>query len=177
MMSSEPRACSAVAAAICCTVSAMRPMASVTCFEPFGLLDGWRRGDGAHHVRRLLRALEDLLERALRLVRDLDAAIDVVGATLDGADGVLRLVLDGLDEVRDFAGAGAGALGQILDLVGDDREALALLAGLRGDDGRREGEEVRLLGDVVDDVSRSADRFDARPEVRDDRDGFPASSP
>ncbi len=34
MMSSEPRACSAVAAAICCTVSAMRPMASVTCLEP-----------------------------------------------------------------------------------------------------------------------------------------------
>ena len=34
MICSEPRACSAVAAAICCTVSAMRPMASVTCLLP-----------------------------------------------------------------------------------------------------------------------------------------------
>ena len=34
MISSEPRACSAVAAAICCTVSAMRWMAPVPCREP-----------------------------------------------------------------------------------------------------------------------------------------------
>ena len=154
MMSSEPRACSAVAAAICCTVSAMRPMASVTCLRALGLLDGGA-GDGAHHVGRLLRALEDLLQRALGLVRDLDAAVDVVRAALDGGDGVLRLGLDGLDEVGDLLGAGAGALGEVLDLVGDDREALAVLAGLRGDDGGVEREQVGLLGDVVDDVRGS----------------------
>src|SRR4029079_19300151 len=49
--------------------------------RPLGLLDR-RAGDGAHHVRRLLRALEDLLQRALGLVGDLDASIDVMGAAL-----------------------------------------------------------------------------------------------
>ena len=136
-----------------------------------GLLDG-RARDGAHHVRALLRALEDLLQGALGLVRDLDAAVDVVRAALDGGDGVLALGLHRLDEIRDLARARAGALGQILDLVGDDGEALALLAGLRGDDGGVEREQVRLLGDVVDDVDDLADRLDARAEVRDDRDGL-----
>ena len=170
-MSSDPRACSAVAAAICCTVSAMRPIASVTCLTALRLLDR-RARDGADHVGALLRALEDLLQRALGLVRDLDAAVDVVGAALDGRDRVLDLRLHRLDEVRDLARARAGALGEILDLVGDDREALALLARLRGDDGGVEREQVRLLGDVVDDVHDLADRLDARAEVRDDRDGL-----
>jgi hypothetical protein len=64
----------------------------------------------------------------------------------------LRLGLDGLDELGDLFGGGAGALGEILDLVGDHREALAVLARLRGDDGGVQGEQVRLLGHVVDDV-------------------------
>ena len=89
----------------------------------------------------------------------------------------LRLGLDGLDEVGDLLRARAGALGEILDLVGDDREALAVLAGLRGDDRGVEREQVRLLGDVVDDVHDLADGLDARAEVRDDRARPPASSP
>ena len=147
-------ACCAVAAAICCTVSAMRPIASVTCFEPFAcstvaramartmLVDFWRDS-------------RIFLQRALGLVRDLDAAIDVVRAALDRGDRVLALALHRLDEVGDLARARAGALGEILDLVGDDREALALLAGLRRDDRGVQREQVRLLGDVVDDVRRS----------------------
>ena len=59
----------------------------------------------------------------------------------------------------------AGALGEVLDLVGDDGEALAVLAGLRGDDGGVEREQVGLLGDVVDDVEDLADGLDARAEV------------
>ena len=107
-----------------------------------------RARDRAHHVRALLRALEDLLERALGLVGHLDAAVDVVGATLDRRDGVLAFRLHRLDEVRDLARARAGALGQIgLDLVGHDGEALALLAGLRGDDRGVEREQAFVLLD------------------------------
>ena len=71
------------------------------------LLDG-RTCDRTHHVRRLLRGLEDLLERALGFVRDLDAAIDVVRAALDSGDRVLALSLDCLDEVCDLARAREG---------------------------------------------------------------------
>src|SRR5262249_46692712 len=91
-----------------------------------GLFDGGTR-DGPNHVRRLLRALEDLFERALRLVRDLDAAVDVVRPALDRGDRVLRFRLNRLDELSDLFRAAARALGQILDLVGDDSEALAVL--------------------------------------------------
>src|SRR5690606_37841960 len=98
------------------------------------LFDG-RAGDRAHHVGRLLARLEDLLEGALGLVRDLDAAVDVVRAALDGRDRVAALPLHRLDQIGDLPRARARALGEVLDLVSDDGEALALLAGLRGDDG------------------------------------------
>ena len=78
------------------------PIASVTCFEPFAC------STVARAIARTMFVdfgrLEDLLQRALGLVRDLDAAVDVVRAALDGGDRVLRLGLDGLDEVGDLLG-------------------------------------------------------------------------
>ena len=176
MMSSEPRACCAGGGGDLLHRLGDAPDGVGDLLRALGLLDR-RARDGAHHVGRLLARLEDLLERALGLVRDLDAAIDVVRAALDGGDRVLGLGLDRLDELGDLARARAGALGEILDLVGDDGEALAVLAGLRGDDGGVQREQVGLLGDVVDDVEDLADRLDARAEVADDGDGLLASSP
>ena len=64
-----------------------------------------------------------------------------------------------------------GALGQVLDLLGDDGEALAVLARLRGDDGGVEREQVRLLRHVVDDVEDVADLADALAQAVDDARG------
>ncbi len=46
-------------------------------------------------------------------------------------------------------------LREVLDLVGDDGEALAVLAGAGGLDVGVEREQVRLLGDLRDDVDDS----------------------
>ena len=161
MMSSEPRACSAVAAAICCTVSAMRPMASVTCLLPFAC------STVARAMARTMLVLFCELSRIFFSARSASFETSTPRSTLcaprsTAAMAFLRLGLHGLDEIRDLARARAGALGQVLDLVGDDGEALALLAGLGGDDGGVEREQVRLLGDVVDDVDDLPDRLDAR---------------
>jgi hypothetical protein len=88
-----------------------------------------------------------------------------VRAALDGGDRVLRLGLDRLDELGDLLRAAARALGEIFDLVGDDREALAVLTRLSGDDGGVQREQVRLLGDVVDDREDLPDGLDAVPRL------------
>ena len=59
-----------------------------------------------------------------------------------------------------------GLVGQLADLVGDDREAAALLAGAGRLDGGVEGQEVGLLGDAADRVDHRADRARALAERR-----------
>ena len=52
----------------------------------------------------------------------------------------------------------------LVNLVGHDGEAEALVAGLRRFDRRVQGKEVRLLGNVVDDLDDAADVLDLRPQ-------------
>ncbi len=66
-------------------------------------------------------------------------------------------VLDHLDLLLDVLGGLGRLLGEVLDLVGDDGEALARLAGAGGLDGGVQGEEVGLLGDGADDLDDVAD--------------------
>ena len=58
---------------------------------------------------------------------------------------------------RDRLGLALGALGQLADLVGHHREAPAVLAGPGRLDGRVQGQQVGLLGDVVDRLDHRAD--------------------
>ena len=161
MICSEPRACSAVAAAICCTVSAMRSMASVTCLRA-AACSTVARAMARTMLVDFWRASRIFFERALGLVAEPHAVVDVLAPRSTAAMAFFDSALHGLDELGDLLGARAGALGEVLDLVGDDREALAVLAGLRGDDRGVEREEVGLLGDVVDHVEDLADGLDAR---------------
>src|SRR5207244_480829 len=62
----------------------------------------------------------------------------------------------------------AGALRETLDLVGNDRESLAALARLRGDDRRVQGEQRSLVGDVGDDVEDVLDLVALAIESLDD---------
>ena len=56
--------------------------------------------------------------------------------------------LDGADPAADVLGGPGGLLGEVLDLVRDDGEALARLARPRRLDGGVEREQVGLLGDA-----------------------------
>ena len=93
------------------------------------------------------------LIRAKRALRDpalLDAGLDLGGH---------RLGLAGQrgDGAGDLAGRGAGVVGELLHLGGDDRERAARLAGARRLDRGVEREHVGLAGD----------RLDARGDVLD----------
>ena len=69
---------------------------------------------------------------------------------VDGADGSFDLVANGRDLVGDVFGRTGGLGCQALHLSGHDGEPLARLPGARGLDGRVEGQEVRLPGDLLD---------------------------
>jgi len=80
-------------------------------------------------------------------------------AVLDDLDYVTRLELDLLDQGRDRGGGGLGPLGQLADLLRDDREPAALLADPCRFDRRVQREQVRLIGDRVDHLDDVADPF------------------
>ena len=89
------------------------------------------------------------------------------GAVLDDRDRVLRLGLDLADQPADLPGGGLRLLGQLADLLGDDREAAALLARAGGLDGRVERQQVRLLGDAGDRRDDPADLLGLGREIAD----------
>ena len=69
-----------------------------------------------------------LLDGAGDRVLDVVDLVDDLADLGDGFDGPLGVALDGLDLAADVLGGLGGLLGQFLDLVGDDGEALARLA-------------------------------------------------
>src|SRR5205085_6906677 len=93
-----------------------------------------------------------------------DAVLGLAGAVLDDLHGLGGLGLDLADEARDRAGGRLALLGKLADLLGDDREAAALLAGAGGLDGRVQRQQVRLLGDAGDRVDDAADLLRAAGE-------------
>ena len=72
---------------------------------------------------------------------------------------LLMPFLDVAQDRADLHGRFLGLVGQVLDLVGDDREAVALLAGAGRLDRGVQGQQVRALGDVVDRGDDLADRL------------------
>ncbi len=70
---------------------------------------------------------------------------------------VTGLALDRLDHGVDLLGGPGGPLGKCSHLVGNDGEAPAGLTGARGLDGGVQGEEVGLVGDVLDGAGYGAD--------------------
>jgi hypothetical protein len=80
---------------------------------------------------------------------------------------VARLLLHLGDQRGDLARGGGGLLGQLADLLGDDGEALALLAGAGGLDCGVQRQQVRLLGQAGDRGDDPADLLRARGQVLD----------
>ena len=83
--------------------------------------------------------------------------VDDLADLPDRLDRALGVGLDRLDLPADVLGGLGRLLGQLLDLVGDDREALARLAGAGRLDRGVEGQQVGLLGDRGDHLDHVAD--------------------
>ena len=61
--------------------------------------------------------------------------VDQLGDALDRGGGLSAVFLEGEDLLGDAIGGGGGLPGKVLDLAGDDREALSRLAGPSSLDG------------------------------------------
>ena len=106
--------------------------------------------DGSDAVGDVDDGVADRLECLARLVDGGDAALRPGGALRDGRSGAGGLGLDLADQRGDRLGGRLGALGELPDLLGDDREAAALLACPCGLDGGVQRQEVGLGGDGRD---------------------------
>jgi len=78
-----------------------------------------------------------------------------------------NVLAHGLDHLFDLAGRSRRALAQLFDLIGDYAEASPLSAGLRGQYRGIQGEQVRAVGDLVDDMRDLADLFGPAAKPRD----------
>ena len=114
-----------------------------------------------------MRDLLDLLERRARVLREQRPADDVGRAALHRHHGLVRIGLDRADEHLDLLRRARGTFGQLLDLVGDDGEPAAGLSGPRRLDRRVERQDVRLLGDLLDELDDVADLLRALAEALD----------
>ena len=106
-----------------------------------------RGGDLADPRADVLDRAPDRLERVARALHGGDALVRALGAVGDDADDAPGLRWISLDEAGDLAGGGLGLLGELADLLGDDREAAALLAGARRLDRGVQRQQVGLVGD------------------------------
>ena len=132
------------------------------------LRGGGHRGDVGGDAAAAVRGERDVAAhlvggRGLLLDRGGDRGLVVVDPRDDRADLADRLDraagvgLDRLDPAGDVLGGPGGLLGQVLDLAGDHREALAGVAGPGRLDGGVEREQVGLLGDRGDQLDHVAD--------------------
>ena len=145
----RPRRCrarrGAASAAICSTAAAISPTRSVT--SSTARADRLERLAGAARRWRRPPRCARRRPRRRRRRRAVSAWISPIS-------------------VGDLAGGGLGLLGELADLLGDDGEAAALLAGAGGLDRGVERQQVGLLGDAGDRVDDAADPLGAGGRAR-----------
>ena len=124
-------------------------------------------------------AIRESVDRASNVIQDLGNQSNAIGKILTVIDEVAdQTSLLSLNAAIIAAQAGEHGnritsynvcytkLLRFPDLVGHDGKALAMLAGLGGDDGGIQGEQTGLVGDVVDDGKNLADGARLVAEVR-----------
>src|SRR3546814_6004153 len=93
-------------------------------------------------------------------MRSSEWSSDVCSSHLLGRhDGRVRRPLDFAQHLPHLHRRLLRLIGKRLDLVGDDREALAMLAGPRCLDGGIEGKQIGLFGDIADRGDDLPDRL------------------
>ena len=90
-----------------------------------------------------------------------------LGALFHRDDGVVGVALDALHEAGDLLRRLGHALGERANLVGDLGEATPVFAAHRRLDRRVEREQVRLVGDVLDEADDLADLLRALAQPLD----------
>ena len=85
----------------------------------------------------------------------------------NGLNRLTRRILNGLDPMANVFRGFCRLLGEFLDFGGDDREAFARFAGPRRLDGGIQGQQIGLLGDILDHGDDLADLFGGRAELAD----------
>ena len=78
--------------------------------------------------------------------------VDRLANTLDHGNRRAGGALNASDLLGDLVGCLGRLVGQVLDLLGDNGETLARLAGARRLDRRVQGQQIRLAGNVVDQI-------------------------
>ncbi len=131
--------------------------------QALGLLDrGLHGGEGA------LGDGADLHQRPRGPVSELHAHGGLLPALLHERHGGDDRLAHAGDHGGDLPRGARGALGQPADLIGHHAEGAPVLAGLRGDDGGVERQQLRLVGDLLDDVDDAADLRGAHAERVDE---------
>ena len=118
-----------------------------------------RRHDLRRRLRRLAQGLRQGRDRLPGPGRYRRGRGDAARHLFRREHGRVRRLLDLAEDLPHLRGGLLRLIGQGLDLARHHGEALAVLAGTRGFDGGVEGEQVRLLGDVVDRRDDLADRL------------------
>ena len=105
----------------------------------------------------VVTSLDDRLERRGDVAELLRAGVDRLRAGLGRHHGRVDRRAHVVDQRADLLGGLGDAVGELADFVGDDGEALAGLAGAGRLDRGVDRQDVRLLGELGDDVEHRAD--------------------
>src|SRR5207248_7294037 len=95
------------------------------------------------------------VERASGLVRQRRTAFHFLRALLHDDHRLVRFGLNRLDEGGNVFRRATAMFGQLADFVGDDRESASGLSCAGGFDGGVQGEQIGLLGNVVNQDRKS----------------------
>ena len=106
-----------------------------------------RRRRSRHALAHVPDRVVDALEGGAGCATVATPSLGAAGAVLDDADDAAGLGWISPTSAAISAAARCELLGELADLVGDDREAAALLAGAGGLDRGVERQQVRLLGE------------------------------
>ena len=116
------------------------------------------------HLLQLLQRLVDLLGAGILflagggdLLHQFGGSLDIRHQLVEHFAGFLRNLDGGAGKLVDLAGRFLAALGQLADFRRHHGESFAVLAGARRFDGRVQGQQVGLAGDLLDDGDLAGD--------------------
>ena len=118
----------------------------------FRCLHSRRVGNKSYAIRSGVGLVAYLCQQIRSARGKIDAFVSAFAADGDALYGFGDIFAHGLDHLFDLARRSRSALAQFFDLVGDYAKAAPLRAGLRSQYRRVQREQMRAVGNLVDDV-------------------------
>src|SRR5260370_133074 len=161
-----PEACSSTAELISWVISVRRLVALAICEEPtdcslVAAPISWELVDFRNNVGNLVESRAEIVSEGQTFLNDARAAFHVL-------DGLTSFALYALDEGGNFLGGLRRLFGQLTDFISDDGKTKSAFTGTSRFDGRVQGEQVGLFGNVINDFDDLADVIGAMAENVDD---------